>query len=328
LPAIMAEVLAAPAVTDENSVVGAPDLPQPVDDAVASATGDAEEDTKQEACDGEEALSSVYVLALVVRSDLGMGRSKIATQCGIATLAAVWRSFHQPAGSDVPDWRASGEEKVVLSCDGDVAFSKLCARAAVCGIETLAVLEHGERTVLAVGPAPAADLQLVTGELAPLDLTKVVVEVEAEAGAGASAVDATAEKEAEEKELAAKREAASALLPRVAAAAAAANDDAGEDLAARTKFKPNAKCHCGSGNKYKKCCAAMDLALKQAQDELTEAVVAVLGKANADAAADTGGGKRAGGAVPTAKNKPVDRGVKVMAFRKQGEYGPKKFIKP
>ncbi|KAG1436804.1 hypothetical protein G6F56_013403 [Rhizopus delemar] len=55
---------------------------------------------------------------LVVRSDLGMTKGKMAAQCGHATLAC-----YKAAKKDHPEvlkaWEHCGQAKVALKCDGE-----------------------------------------------------------------------------------------------------------------------------------------------------------------------------------------------------------------
>eukprot|EP00750_Incisomonas_marina_P013482 INCI17410.1.p1 GENE.INCI17410.1~~INCI17410.1.p1 ORF type:complete len:346 (-),score=64.36 INCI17410.1:291-1328(-) len=264
--------------------------------------GESAEDSKQP--DEEtEALASAHTMALVVRSDLGFGAGKIAEQCCLATLSAVWRisqsqssnsKEHQASQTGpMAEWLAGGAVKTVLSCEDDVAFTKLEARAAVCGIPSVCIHENTKRTVLVLGPAPNDELELVVGQLSPLDWQAL----EPVEGQGMDAED-----------LPEKLGMALSLLERVVTA---------EPEAELKKLKPNAKCHCGSSKKYKKCCASKDLAQKEVHAELNKTMTSVLGKMAGPPAP-----------VSQAEKNRNNRGARVLAFRKQGEYGARKYIKP
>ena len=110
-------------------------------------------------------------LALIVRTDLKMGKGKIAAQCSHAALAAYKQSARQS-----PDllrrWEALGPAKVVLRVEDEAAMYRLERRARDAGLVTAVIQDAGRTqiapgsvTVLGVGPAPAQLLQQVTGGL-------------------------------------------------------------------------------------------------------------------------------------------------------------------
>jgi peptidyl-tRNA hydrolase, PTH2 family len=108
-------------------------------------------------------------LALVVRTDLDMGRGKIAAQVAHAAVAAVLRGY---GGADLAAWLADGQPKVVLRVSGEQELARACAEAAAAGIPVEVIRDAG-RTQVAAGTAtcaaigPAADdrIDRVTGDL-------------------------------------------------------------------------------------------------------------------------------------------------------------------
>ena len=111
-------------------------------------------------------------LVLVVRTDLGMGRGKIAAQVAHAAVAATLASLGQP---DLAAWLRDGQPKVVLRVPGPAELDEIAGRAGAAGLPVEIIrdagrtqLEPGTTTCLAVGPAQAARIDPVTGALSLL----------------------------------------------------------------------------------------------------------------------------------------------------------------
>jgi PTH2 family peptidyl-tRNA hydrolase len=114
----------------------------------------------------------VQKLALLVRTDLGMSRGKIAAQVAHAAVAAVLASQD---GSDFAAWLAEGQPKVVLrvSDNEELSFVAAAARAAGLPVELVrdagrTQLAPGTATCCAIGPAENARVDAVTGGLSLL----------------------------------------------------------------------------------------------------------------------------------------------------------------
>jgi len=280
----------------EAKVCTACTTPRALDDKLQNSACD--QSTFESKGETEESLAPCErILALVVRADANMGAGKIAEQCCLATLSSAWSATQQPPATRkaLAEWRVGGQTKAVFQCEGASTFTKLQARAAVCGVPALLIQDKGEPTVLAVGPATASELELVTGQLQTLDW---------------HSVDAVDGQGMESESLTTQRTLALSLLQQVLHA---------EPDTETKKIKPNAKCPCGSSKKYKKCCSSKDLAKKEKQANLNKVLTTVLGKS----------------AMPTTNSSTSGqaqfhhaRGERVLAFRKQGEYGAKKYIKP
>ncbi|KAJ8042908.1 Peptidyl-tRNA hydrolase 2, mitochondrial [Holothuria leucospilota] len=115
--------------------------------------------------------SGEYKMVLVVRSDLKMGKGKVAAQCSHAAVGCYRR-----ADSEQPDvlkrWLNCGQPKVVVKApDEDTLFS-LAQHARSVGLVTTLIqdagrtqIAPGSRTVLGVGPGHAETIDSVTGEL-------------------------------------------------------------------------------------------------------------------------------------------------------------------
>ena len=111
-------------------------------------------------------------LALVVRTDLGMGRGKIAAQVAHAAVAAVLATGRS---RDFAAWLAEGQPKVVLKAGSAEQLLDLARRARAAGLPVELVQDAGRTqvapgtvTCCAVGPADGARMDPVTAELALL----------------------------------------------------------------------------------------------------------------------------------------------------------------
>jgi peptidyl-tRNA hydrolase, PTH2 family len=113
-----------------------------------------------------------HKLAIVVRTDLGMGRGKIAAQVAHAAVAAVLAGL---GGADLAAWLQEGQPKVVLKvADGaqlqDVVRQALAARLPaelICDAGRTQV-SAGTQTCCALGPADSERIDEVTGDLSLL----------------------------------------------------------------------------------------------------------------------------------------------------------------
>ncbi|KAI8987146.1 peptidyl-tRNA hydrolase PTH2-domain-containing protein [Pilobolus umbonatus] len=99
-----------------------------------------------------------YKLTLVVRSDLGMTKGKIAAQCGHATLAC-YKIANKVNPQLLRVWEQSGQAKVALKCDSEDKLLELQAIALSLGLPAQVIqdagrtqIASGSRTVLGVGP--------------------------------------------------------------------------------------------------------------------------------------------------------------------------------
>lgn len=110
-------------------------------------------------------------LALVVRTDLGMGRGKIAAQVAHAAVAAVLDSGE----ADLAAWLAEGQPKVVLKVASGEHLLDLARQARAAGLEAKLVQDAGRTqvpagtpTCCAIGPADDGRVDEVTGGLSLL----------------------------------------------------------------------------------------------------------------------------------------------------------------
>ena len=108
-------------------------------------------------------------LALVVRTDLGMGRGKIAAQVAHAAVAAVLATGRS---RDFAAWLPEGQPKVVLRVASAEQLVDVARRAHAAGLPVVLIQDAGRTqvapgtlTCCAVGPADSARIDPVTAEL-------------------------------------------------------------------------------------------------------------------------------------------------------------------
>ena len=111
-------------------------------------------------------------MALVVRTDLGLGKGKIAAQAAHTAVSAMLVST-DTAVTDA--WLAEGQSKVVLRVPNAEVLQQVWSDAVAAGI-TAKVVEDAGRTQIpagtltccAIGPAPASEVDAITGGLSLL----------------------------------------------------------------------------------------------------------------------------------------------------------------
>ncbi len=111
-------------------------------------------------------------LVLVVRTDLAMGRGKIAAQVAHAAVTAALRNLGTPA---LRTWLREGQPKVVLKLGGEDQLDALCLEATKAGLPVEVIRDAGRTqvaagttTCCAIGPAAIADVDAVAGHLSLL----------------------------------------------------------------------------------------------------------------------------------------------------------------
>ncbi|KAL4792112.1 peptidyl-tRNA hydrolase PTH2-domain-containing protein [Aspergillus venezuelensis] len=111
-------------------------------------------------------------LVLVVRTDLGMTKGKIAAQCSHATLACYKYLVANPSSSSIlRRWESQGQAKIALQIKSEEELQLLQAQAISLGLCARVIqdagrtqIASGSRTVLGVlGPKSVVDT--VTGHL-------------------------------------------------------------------------------------------------------------------------------------------------------------------
>lgn len=111
-------------------------------------------------------------LVLVVRTDLDMGRGKIAAQVAHAAVAATLSGLDTPR---LRRWLEEGQPKVVLRAAGEDELTEVAERAMAAGLAVEVIRDAGRTQVpagtatsCAIGPDDSGTIDAVTGSLALL----------------------------------------------------------------------------------------------------------------------------------------------------------------
>ncbi|SDZ96854.1 peptidyl-tRNA hydrolase, PTH2 family [Haloplanus vescus] len=106
--------------------------------------------------------------AIVARTDLGMGRGKLAAQVAHASLSAYEDADERTRRA----WKGEGQKKVVLKGSGESELFELADAAERAGLPNAIIrdaghtqLDPGTVTALAVGPGDDDEVDRVTGDL-------------------------------------------------------------------------------------------------------------------------------------------------------------------
>jgi PTH2 family peptidyl-tRNA hydrolase len=109
--------------------------------------------------------------AIVVRSDLRMGKGKLAAQVAHASLSAVEEAMDRRPDW-FSEWKREGQAKIVLKVQNEEALHELYKRARAAKLPAaliedkgLTQLEPGTVTCLGIGPGPEDQLDRITGKL-------------------------------------------------------------------------------------------------------------------------------------------------------------------
>lgn len=148
------------------------------DEADADDEEDTEEDSDDEFTGDVAALKTLastseeVKLMLVVRTDLGMTKGKIAAQCGHATLA-VYKTLMGNAAAEplLRRWENGGQAKVAVKCESEEDLLLLQGQAMSLGLVARVIRDAG-RTQIQAGSAtvlgvlgPKGTVDQVTGGL-------------------------------------------------------------------------------------------------------------------------------------------------------------------
>jgi PTH2 family peptidyl-tRNA hydrolase len=108
-------------------------------------------------------------VVLVVRTDLDMGRGKIAAQAAHAAVAAALSSLGSP---EFEAWADDGQPKVVCRVDGADELYDIVQQATEAGVPAGVIhdagrtqVEAGTPTCAFIGPERADRIDEITGEL-------------------------------------------------------------------------------------------------------------------------------------------------------------------
>ncbi|MFC2163009.1 peptidyl-tRNA hydrolase Pth2 [Candidatus Altiarchaeota archaeon] len=107
-----------------------------------------------------------YKQAIIVRTDLGMGKGKIAAQASHASVSAADKSPHTSL------WKMQGQKKIVLKIAGERELVTLFQDAKDQGLPAALIedaghtqIAPGTKTCVGIGPAPEEDIDELIGEL-------------------------------------------------------------------------------------------------------------------------------------------------------------------
>ncbi|MFH1107215.1 MAG: aminoacyl-tRNA hydrolase [Candidatus Micrarchaeota archaeon] len=106
--------------------------------------------------------------AIVLRSDLKMGKGKIAAQASHASVM----SFSCSSRDAAEEWLEEGQKKIVLKVSGEKELLELHRQAKSAGLHTVLVHDAGHTqipagtlTAIAIGPGDERKVDKVTGRL-------------------------------------------------------------------------------------------------------------------------------------------------------------------
>ncbi|MEM3781673.1 MAG: peptidyl-tRNA hydrolase Pth2 [Candidatus Micrarchaeaceae archaeon] len=109
--------------------------------------------------------------AIVVRSDLKMGKGKLVAQASHASLMGYFEAAKRDK-KVAKEWLNTGEKKIVLKVSSKeelVSLNSLCSKAHVpCALvidSGLTQLEPGTPTALGIGPWKSEEIDKITGTL-------------------------------------------------------------------------------------------------------------------------------------------------------------------
>lgn len=115
--------------------------------------------------------SSDLKQAIVVRTDLEMGKGKIAAQVAHASLSAYLETERTDPES-AEKWPEEGMKKVVLKVVGEMELFQYFQKAKDAGLPVaiirdagLTQIESGSPTCFGIGPADAKEIDKIVGKL-------------------------------------------------------------------------------------------------------------------------------------------------------------------
>ena len=120
---------------------------------------------------GFGAPSEEYKLVVLVRTDLDMGKGKIAAQVGHASVECALRAEKKDKRAfDI--WMNGGQKKVVLKVSNRDEMVRYMSEAKSRGLYACMItdagrteVEPGTNTCVGIGPAPGSEIDRVTGGL-------------------------------------------------------------------------------------------------------------------------------------------------------------------
>jgi len=105
---------------------------------------------------------------IVVRTDLDMGKGKIAAQTSHASIAALRHAKEE----DADEWDSQGMKKIVLKVSSEKELLSIFEQAknarlpvAIIKDAGLTQIESGSPTAVGIGPAEDEEIDKITGKL-------------------------------------------------------------------------------------------------------------------------------------------------------------------
>jgi len=112
-----------------------------------------------------------HKMVLLVREDLPMGGGKVGSQCAHAAIGA-YQALANRHAMLLGRWEADGQKKVTLGVKTLKKFDEIVAAARGARLPVFVVedagrtqVDPGTKTVCAIGPAPAQEIDKITGHL-------------------------------------------------------------------------------------------------------------------------------------------------------------------
>ncbi|XP_015599539.1 peptidyl-tRNA hydrolase 2, mitochondrial isoform X1 [Cephus cinctus] len=114
-----------------------------------------------------------YKMVIVVRTDIPMGKGKIAAQCAHAALECYRQASTDKKHEDLLySWLRFGQPKIILKIPSEKELLTLAHNAQVAGLVTAVIkdagrtqLEPGTISAIGIGPAPRVLVERLTSNL-------------------------------------------------------------------------------------------------------------------------------------------------------------------
>ena len=110
-----------------------------------------------------------YKLVIIVRTDLGLSKGKIAAQVAHAAVNCAMKS-KKSSSTNFRNWFDEGQKKVVVKGENESTLRKLQQHAREVGLISSLVTDagltevpSGTVTCLGIGPASDSEIDIITG---------------------------------------------------------------------------------------------------------------------------------------------------------------------
>ena len=113
----------------------------------------------------------MFKQVIVVRSDLRLGKGKLAAQVAHASV----ESFLRTSEKDQKNWLSENQKKVVLKVRDERALLEIYEKAKKAGLPSTLIMDAGltqilpgTKTAVGIGPAEEEKIDRITGDLSLL----------------------------------------------------------------------------------------------------------------------------------------------------------------